>query len=204
MVELLITITITLILMMVVFNFFNLSKLVYSYGLAGQMLQDGDNIVINKIIGGKTEPGGIYRLAQSASYCIGTQSGATSTCSTQFSPTCNTTTTGELHFCGYPDYIERSVRLDATATQLIYHHPVSPSNNNNCSVVFYNASSYNVCDEVVYTAPKGATITLRFWIPAVANYPAAVVGMDAALIQSVFGRSVTGSSTTIVNLRNHP
>ncbi len=178
MVELLIVVAITLILMIVVFNFYNLSKLVYSSGLAQQSLQDGVNIVLSKIIEGKTEPSGVYRLAEGTSYCIGTGVACSGPSSI-----------AELHFWGI-DGTERWYKLDNTSTELIYHHPT----------VAYPSGS----DDVIYTTPKGSILTLRFWVPNVANYPAAVVGMDVALTQSVFGRTVTGDSTTIVNLRNHP
>ncbi|MBF0490682.1 MAG: hypothetical protein HQL15_08750 [Candidatus Omnitrophica bacterium] len=93
----------------------------------------------------------------------------------------------ELHYWGL-DNIERWYQLDNTSTQLIYHHP----------------TALGTMDEVIYTAPTGSTLTLRFWIPSVANYSSAVIGVDVALTQTVLGRAVSGAATTLINLRNHP
>jgi len=174
-IEVLIATAITVILMVMVFGFFNLFKLVYSSGIAQQTLQDSTNIILGKIIEGKTEPGGVYRLTEGMcpnGVCY------------------NIANISELHYWGYPDGIERWYRLDGTSTQIIYHHPIT--------------GSPLGADEVIYTAPTGSTIALRFSIPTVANYSAAVVQMDVALTQTIFGKKISGASTTVVNIRNHP
>lgn len=165
--ETVVAIAFTVVLMTIIGSFYNTTRGVNSAGTAGQMLQDGSNLVLSKIIEGKTEPTGVYRLAEATNYSIASLS--------------------ELHFWG-TDGIERWFKLNGTSTQLLYHHPTSSG----------------TIDEVIYTVPANATLTLRFWVPAVANYSAAVVGIDAALTQTVLKRSISGSSTTIVNLRNHP
>lgn len=157
----------TVVLVTVVVNFYNTTRIVNSAGTSGQVLQDGSNLVLAKIIEGKTEPTGVFRLAEAVSYSIVSLS--------------------ELHFLG-TDGTQRWYKLNGTSTQLLYHHPTSSG----------------TIDEVIYTVPTNATLTLRFWIPSVANYAAAVIGIDAALTQTVLGRSISGSSSTIVNLRNHP
>lgn len=156
----------TVLLVMVVVNFYNVSRVAYVTGVAGQTFQDGVHVMLSQIIQGKTEPGGVFRLSEATSYSI--------------------VNISELHFWG-TDNVERWYRLNNTSTQLIYHHPTASG----------------AVDEVIYTAPAGATITLRFSVPAVANYASSVVGVDIALSQTINGRVVTGSSSTIVHLRNH-
>lgn len=173
--EMVVSVALSAVLLAMVFGFFDLSNIVYSTGTAGQAFQDGVNIVLNKVIEGTTEPTGTYGLAQGVYYCIGSGSG------------CATASINELHYWAL-DGLERWWKLDNTSTQLIFHHPTSAG----------------TMDEVVYTAPKGSTITLRFTVPSVANYAAAVVAIDAILSQTVKGRNVSGAASTIVNLRNHP
>ncbi len=167
--ELIITTMCTVILVSIVFNFYSIANVAYTSGLTTQALQDGANVILSKIMDGKSEPGGVFRLSEGVSYSI--------------------PNAGELHYIGV-DNIERSYRLNADATALIYNHPTSEG----------------VRDEVVYTAPKGATLVLRFIFPAVPN-PTIVVQIDAAIIQKIKnvtgGRNVSGSASTIVNLRNH-
>ena len=190
-IETVIAVTFTVILMTVIGSFYNTTRVVNASGTAGQMLQDGSNLILSKIIEGKTESivinnnvvPTIYRLSEAVQYCIGT--GAW--------PCAGSASIAELHFKG-TDGVECWYKLNSTSTQLIYCYPTSITNG--------VATSYT--NEVIYTAPINATLTLRFWIPTVANYPASVVGVDAALTQNVLGRAVAGSSSTIVHLRNHP
>ena len=171
-VEVMISTAILLVLMIFVFNFYNVTRVVYSRNLYQQMLTDGTNIMLGRIIEGKTEPSGVVRLAQAVSYCIG--SGVN----------CAGVSSSELHFWG-TDNIERWYSLTNGSTSLLYHHPT--------------AAAPAGADEVIYTAPNGATVTLLFWVPA-GNYPAANVGVSVSLTKS----TTTGSATTVVNLRNHP
>jgi len=157
----------TAILMIMVYNFYNATRAVYATGVAGQVLQDGVNTALSQMIQGKTEPTGVYRLSEAVSYTI--------------------TSLSEMHFVG-TDGIERWYKLNAGATQLIYHHP----------------TTNGTVDEVIYQAPATAIMTLRFSIPTVANYSAAVVGIDLSIAQTVSGRAVSGAASTIVQLRNHP
>lgn len=177
-VEIMVSLTLALIVIIGMFNFYNVTRQVYSSSISRQTLEQGANLVLSKMIEGGTEPGGVYRLMQGVSYCIGAG----------VSPSCHTAITSELHFWG-PDGIERWYHLNSTNTSLLYHHPM--------------ASNTQGADEMIYTAPRGTTITLLFWIPAV-NYSAAVVGASVTLTQNVLGATITGSATTLVNLRNHP
>ena len=93
-VEVMISTAILLVLMIFVFNFYNVTRVVYSRNLYQQMLTDGTNIMLGRIIEGKTEPSGVVRLAQAVSYCIG--SGVN----------CAGVSSSELHFWG-TDNIER-------------------------------------------------------------------------------------------------
>jgi len=89
----------------------------------------------------------------------------------------------ELHFWG-ADNIERSYRLDPTGTSIIFNHPPGG-------------------DEVVYTAPQGAWLTLRFWPPPPLAYSATDIYIDVGITQNIYGRNVTASAETMVNIRNH-
>lgn len=91
----------------------------------------------------------------------------------------------ELHFVG-TDGIERWYYLNDTGTSVLYHHP-----------------GFSSQDEVIYTAPQGASITLRFWQPSGGIFTNIDVGIDVAVSQSILGKNISGSVTTIVNIRNH-
>jgi len=56
---------------------------------------------------------------------------------------------------------------------------------------------------VIYTAPVGNTLALRFWVLAGTPYANATLGIDVGLSQNVSGRTVSGSATTMINIRNH-
>ncbi len=165
-VEILIAMALGIVLIGAVFNAYNLVRPIYTVGLARQGLQDGANTVINKILTGKTEVGGIYRLPEAVSFVI--------------------VAIDNLSFVGQ-DGSTRSYRLNGAATQVIYNHP----------------SGAGAVDEVVYTAPTGSVITLRFSNPGCVNCAAVAVQIDVSLTQTVSGRAVSGSASTIVNVRNH-
>lgn len=84
----------------------------------------------------------------------------------------------ELHFTALGELTERSYRLNGSATSVIY-----------------NSGSG---EEVIYTAPPGATITLRFSQP----YSGMTIGIDVAIIQNISGMTVSGSASTYVPIRN--
>lgn len=88
----------------------------------------------------------------------------------------------ELHFIDI-NGTERSFRLGAASRSVIYNYPSGPG----------------TVDEVIYTAPAGANVTLRFSEP----YPDIVVNIDVAITGNVSGRTVCGSASTYVNMRNH-
>lgn len=92
----------------------------------------------------------------------------------------------ELHFVG-ADNIERRYFLSNTGTELRYRHPVGGSTS----------------DELIYRAPPGTTLTVRFWPLAGNNYTNITVGIDVGLSKMVNGRNVIGSATTMINIRNH-
>ncbi|MBF0618701.1 MAG: type II secretion system protein [Candidatus Omnitrophica bacterium] len=176
-VEMLLATACAVVLMVGVFNYNNILRTAFRLGLAGQVLQDGANIIVARIIQGAIEPGGIYRLSQGVSYCIGSGARPAS---------CSTPDAAQLHYWG-TDGVERWYYLNESRTAFIYHHPtpLSPGGD----------------DEILYHAPVGATITLYFWPLAASNKD---VGVSVALVQNIFGSPVTGSLTTLVNLRNHP
>ena len=96
-------------------------------------------------------------------------------------------TTSELHFVG-TDGIERRYYLNPAGTSLLYNHPTAKG----------------TVDEVIYTAPAGNTLALRFWVLAGTPYTNVTLGIDVGLSQNVSGRTVSGSTTTMINIRNHP
>jgi len=92
----------------------------------------------------------------------------------------------ELHFVG-TDRIERWFRLDNSSASIIYHHPTASG----------------TTDENIYSAPTGATITLRFSTPSGPQYTGVVIAIDIAITKNVSGNTVSGSASTYVNIRNH-
>ena len=185
-VELLIAMAFTVVLMLGVANFYNFTKNTYNTILTQQPLQDGTNIVLSRIINGAAEPGGVvFRLSQAEHYCIGT--GAW--CGTGNS-------SAELHFKNpNVDAYERWYKVDNASRSLVYHHPT--------------AANPTGADETIYTAPSGATLTLFFWPPTIANpievnQPTQSVHAKVTLTQSISGRTVAGSTSTLIVLRNHP
>ncbi len=165
-IELITALALGLFVLSSVYSIFAESQRFYRSNIAGANFQRNANLLMSKIIKGKREPGGIFRLSEAASY--------------------NLVSIGELHFVG-TDGIERWYWVNGSGTSVTYHHPT------------FNG----VQNEVIYTAPAGAVITLRFWIPTGAVYSNICVGIDAAIAQMILGKPVTGSATTMINLRNH-
>jgi hypothetical protein len=96
----------------------------------------------------------------------------------------NQTSLSELHFFSKDDAVERWYRLSDDNLSIIYHHPVAGG---------------AIQDEVIYTAPPGASISLRF--ETITNN--VTFGIKVAVLRNFFGRTITGSAYTTVNIRNH-
>ena len=191
--ELMMAVAFSVLLLTGVFGFYNAANQLYSSGITAQNLQDGANIVLNKLIEGQAESNTVYRLETSASFYI---------------PTGNSNT---LYFCQYnpsntpcstSDPTVRWYTLDPTSTSLRYYHPTS------------NPLGY----DVIYTAPKNTTITLRF-SPAQEPNPLPppttitipnVIEIDVALTENLLPNvtnnrlAASGSASTFVLLRDHP
>ena len=190
--ELMMAVAFSVLLLTGVFGFYNAANQLYSSGITAQNLQDGANIVLNKLIEGQAESNTVYRLETSASFYI---------------PTGNSNT---LYFCQYnpsntpcstSDPTVRWYTLDPTSTSLRYYHPTS------------NSLGY----DTVYSAPIGTTISIRF-SPVQQPNPSPppptiaipnLLEIDVALIQNV-SPTITnnrlinsGAASTYVLMRNH-
>ena len=165
-VELLVSLSISVLLIGSVLATYMASNEFYAVDVTGQTLQrDADNI-LNKIIKGKIEPTGVFRLSEATSY--------------------NQVSVSELQFTG-TDQTIRWYGLSEDEKSVIYHHPTSSG----------------VRDEIIYTASAGITPALRFWIPSGVQFTDTGIGIDVALTQNVNGRAISGSATTMINIRNH-
>ena len=102
--EVLVTLSVSILLFGAVLGLFVTSKQFYTVNILGESLQRDANKVMAKIIKGKIEPGGIYRLSDAAAY--------------------NLVALSELHFWGQ-DGTERWIRLSGDGRSVIYHHPTS-------------------------------------------------------------------------------
>jgi len=184
-----------------VYGFYNVASQSYSTGISGQALQDSANIIISKIIEGKTESTGVYRLATAVSYMIPNGS-ANELYTCGGSPqqlSCNLSNPySEIYYCQdspctSSDPQARWYYLNSSGTAVMYHHPTSGG----ASV-----------DETVFSAPAGSSITLRF-SPASVSTPLNVVEIDTALNENLAADitnkklAVSGSASTFVLLRNH-
>jgi len=188
-VELLAAIGFSVLLMSAVFGFYNASSQVYSSGIISQNLQDGAVLVLKKIMEGSQESGIVYRLATASSYYIPNGN---------FSQLYFCQDNSLLNPCGPADTTARWYTLDPTQTSLLYYHPTS------------NPLGY----DVIYTAPPGSTLTLRFSPPPLPAPPevgnqAVDVVIDVTLTQNVpegttnNAVAATGTASTYVLLRNH-
>jgi hypothetical protein len=185
-VELMMAVAFSVLLMTGVYGFYNIASQTYTSGVNGQTLQDGVNIVLSKIIEGKTESNVVYRLSTAVSYMIPNGS------------------TGDLYYCQVSpctsiDPTARRYYLNttldakgATIYQVTYHHPKGDG---------------TIVDDNIYTAPNGSILTLRF-SPASVSTPFNVVEIDVALKQNLSqtanSRTISGTASTFVLLRNHP
>ena len=164
--ELLVVIGLSVLFAGLIFAALISSRQICTSNTANQELQQTANVIMNKIIKGGSEPGGIFRLSEATSYTI--------------------VNISELHFIGI-DGIERRYFLNNAGASLMYRHPTA------------NGTQ----DEMLYVAPAGTTLTLRFWTLAGSTYANITVGIDVGLARVVNGRNVTGSATTMINIRNH-
>jgi prepilin-type N-terminal cleavage/methylation domain-containing protein len=204
-IEMMMAVAFSVLLMTGVYGFYNASSQVYSTGISGQALQDAANIVLSKIIEGKTESGTVYRLSTAVSFMIPNGAGsALYVCGGGTQTTsCNTSnTSSELYYCqdnpctGSTDATARWYYLNSTGTSIIYHHP---------------ASNGGTIEEKIYTAPTGSTLKLRF-SPAQANNQTLpnVVEIDVDLTGNLSANvtnarlTTSGDVSTFVFLRNHP
>jgi hypothetical protein len=166
-----------------VLGFFNASRQDYTSGISGQALEDGANLVLKKITEGVLEPNGtLYRLATSAAYYI-----PNGTLNTLYYCQDNPQT----YACGPADVTVRRFTVDATSTKLLY---------------YYSSSAY----KMIYTAPTGTTLTLRFSPASVATNTSYVLEIDVALNTKLSAKitnsrlATSGTASTFVLLRNHP
>ncbi len=178
-VELMMAVAFSVLLLTGVYSFYNVSSQSYSSGVSGQALQDGADIVLSKIIEGQMESSVVYRLATSASYYI-PNGNPQMLYYCQDSP------------CSPGDHTARWYTLDSTNTNVLYYHPTS------------NPLGY----DVIYSAPVGSTLALRF-SPAAVGTPSNVVEIDVGLTKNLPANvtnkrlATSGAASTFVLLRNH-
>lgn len=179
-IELMMAVAFSVLLLAGVYGFYNVSSQSYFSGVSGQVLQDGADIVLSKIIEGQTESNVVYRLSTSASYYI-PNGNPNMLYYCQDSP------------CSPGDHTARWYTLDSTNTKVLYYHPTS----NQLGL------------DVIYSAPAGSTLTLRF-SPAAVGAPLNVVEIDVALTKNLSANitnkrlATSGAASTFVLLRNHP
>ncbi len=189
-VEILMSVALTVLLMSAVYGFYITARQVFTSGVSGEGLQDGANIILSKIIEGQTESGKVYRLGTSSTFNI---------------PDANS---GLIYFCqdnpaippcgpsdGSPlNPPARWYYLSADSRQLLYHHPTS------------SPTGY----DVLYTAPVGCIISLRF-SPALFTNGQTIpntVEIDVSVLANLPSDTNTrvaniGTVSTYVLLRNH-
>jgi len=204
MVELTISVAISVLLFTGVYGFFTTTSQVYSNGISGQNLQDGASVVLSKIIEGENESGTIYRLSTAQSFVIPDGTTYLYTCggTPQTTPCNSSNIYGEVYFCqDNPctpgDATARWYYLDSSGMYVKYHHP---------------ATGGGTVEETIYKAPLKTTLTLRFSYPLVGS-PAAtttkVLGIDVAILPTLSGTitnnrlKISGAASTYVLLRNH-
>jgi len=196
--ELMMAVACTVFLMAGIASFYTISSQSYTTGMSGQILQNGANIVLSKIIDGDTESGVVYRLSTAQTYMV--PNGAANhlyTCGgAPQSTSCDVSqTASELYYCqDAPTYCNSS---DATARWYYLNHAGS--------AVMYHYPG-EATDQAIYTAPTGSMLTLRF-SPATST-PLNAIEIDVAVTQNISGGTTirlaaNGSASTYVLLRNH-
>jgi len=199
--EMMIAVAITLFLMAGVYGFYSTSSQVYNAGISGQILQDGANVILRKILAGETETSTIYRLTSAVSYMI--PIGTTNymyTCggAAQSTPCNSSNAAGELYYCQDSpctsgDSTARWYYLNSTGTGIYYHHP----------------KGAGTTEELIYQAPANCTLKLRF-VPGAVTLSGNVVEIDVDLAKNYAAgttnariTSVSGDASTYALLRNH-
>jgi len=174
--EFLVGSTVAVILTVCALQAFLASRQTYSLGTSREGLQQAASLITRKIIEGPPEAGlTAARLSEAVFFNINSIS--------------------DFQFTGL-DGITRRYYLDATKTNIFYVPDI-----NNPAVQM-----------AIYTANPQANVTLRFWLPHTVPSPGesdagqyvSDINIDVAISQQVFGNNVTGSVSTMVNLRNHP
>ena len=180
--ELLIASSVAVVLAIVGLNAFLASRQAYLLGTTREILQQSAGLIMNKIIGGPLEAGAQTGLSEAVSYDW------------------TTSTISDARFTGgtanSPNTFESRFFLDPSGAHIIYQ----PNFTNDPDLQY-----------VIYTAPAGVTIMLRFWGPHTAPVVQSDSGqyvnninIDIGVSQQVSGKTVTGSLSTMVNLGNHP
>lgn len=103
-VEVILALGISTLLITSVLGVFVTSKKFYTTNMAGQNLQRNANLLMNKMIKGKLEPGGTFRLSEAVSYTL--------------------VSVSELRFIG-TDGLERRYFVSADGASLMYRHPTA-------------------------------------------------------------------------------
>ncbi|MBF0494416.1 MAG: hypothetical protein HQL28_04720 [Candidatus Omnitrophica bacterium] len=140
-----------------------LLKPVFTKNMAQSTLQRDAAVLIEKIVDGKPDPGGI-RLSESGSVLFYTNA-------------------DKLTFTGTQDAVKRTYCLNDAGTKLLY------------------SDDNGIQNKVVYAAPEGAVISLRF-SPMNAG-PTLCVSVYVGISQVVNGKTVAGTLQSSVFLRNH-
>ena len=139
---------------------------------AEQGLQQVANVILNKIVKGSFEPGNGTIRLSEASQC-----------------TINNLTSLSFQMNDSPNPQIRRYYLANVGngrTSLLYNHPTAAG----------------VQDEVIYTAPAGTSLKLRFRPSEDNPLDSTSVGIDIAIIQTISGRTISAEASTLVNLRN--
>lgn len=154
----------------------------YTSTISEQSLQRDAAILMDTIIKGKIPaPGTIYRLSEASSFY-------------QLGPS-------EIRFMGL-DKNCRGWKLSGDGASVIHYYVPSAPIPEDCPydiALGCLACGNEQNDVIVYTAPQGATLGLRFWQPASATS----VGIDVGITRTTAGKTVSGSVSTVVNMRNH-
>ena len=181
---------------------------IYQTNIIRENLQRDACIVMNKIINGGHETSnpdaGIVRLNEAMTYSFTKHIpplGSEVLASPYFNPFIYFNILSNIPSDSSKNPYARWFCLNNTNTSIIYHHPT-------------NAGAV---DEVIYTAPAGATITLEFFIvapytifypglnPAVDNnvYQNVSMGIFVQIGQTVQNKYVFGQESAFINIRNH-
>ena len=188
-VELMMAISFSVFLMAGVVAFYNAANQAYSSGITAQSLQDGANIVINKIIEGATESGVVYRLSTATAYYI---------------PNVNSSM---LYYC-------QSSPCTAANTPARYY-TLDVTNTKVLSFIIRQPTRWDMTSSIRH--PRGLRFsTPRPTVGRSASprpqwaHPANVVEIDVALTENLAANitnkkyATSGSASTFVLLRNHP